>query len=506
MEYIITEDDLFKYLVHDDEFNEKEIDVVQDSSSRLNSVKTQSKWFLKRIHYNIFQNEHYVLYKAVEMATKYGTVLTEQLLMQFLALNSGDLYKQEQITMSDLEDLTSIEKEEKLIERTMTAFETLLEMSTDLRYHELRPLSELYIKTWCMDKYREIIRAQETILSGERKVGMRNYEGIVGARTYFETAYEIIKDLYEEDGDLISTAIDTTYMTHDEIQELREEEETGEVLFKTGLDSFDEVVEVRKGEIAVVQGGSGVGKTRYCVGNFAYPAMVKYKRNVLYITLEQKSTRIMPLFDSRHISENFNNLDGINSHTISRKSYPAQYQGQIDELQRDLVENAEYGRLRIESTGMYSEDIQAYLETIWDSGFHFDMVVLDYFGLIQTKGTRYEGMSSAINYLKDACKNFKGEGFFCLIAHQLTKEAEEKLLEGDVEIVIKTGGSETQYIPRASDYMLTLFHDKDMELIGRQRVYFGKLRSHNGDIIKNYIDMNANLGVCSYYDLPTEDD
>lgn len=504
--YILSEDDIFKHFIYNVEKYE-DAETREEEEIYVEDIKRNMKWFLKRVPVNIFHDEYYVLYKAIEAVTRFDGILDGDILLQFLESNINEIIHQDSITLfEDNDKLTLQERKEQLKEIVATSYESLLDMSLTINdlVENAIITTDSYLKAWCTSKYEEIIYNQLQILGEGRTVGRTFYQGIGGAKQYYNKAIEMVDKLYEDDGLSLSQTIDTSTMTYDEVKELYEEQESTEVLFKTGLNEFDENIEFRKGELVTIQAGSGVGKTRTAVGVVAYPA-IRAKKNVLYLSLEQKSTRILPMFNARHITEQHGSLPSVSSHTILNGTYPMQYRPQVMESERDFVENNEYGNLRIESSGINATSIGSVLESVWDSGFHFDVVVLDYFGLLETNGNRYEDLTTAINYMNDSCKNFRGNGYLGIIVHQLTKEAEQDLADGNPELVVKTGGSETQYITRSSDYILTLHQDSLMRRTGRMKIYAGKTRTKTRENAKDEFEFSVSLGSCAYFELQSEE-
>src|SRR5690606_18843041 len=116
------------------------------------------------------------------------------------------------------------------------------------------------------------------------------------------------------------------------------------------------------------------------------------------------------------------------------KTYNFDREPIVDEAIMDLTESPEMGRIRVEGRSIEADDLYSYMVKVWEEGFHFDMLVLDYIGLLETRGgNRYEKLTNAINMLKTECKSFKGRGFLGIIPNQLTPEAEVKLAQGDLD-------------------------------------------------------------------------
>lgn len=484
-QFIISEEDIFKHLVKFD-------GSISDSD-----ILRKMKWFLNRVPINIFNDEYHILYKAIETAIKYESPLTIEMLMQFLQLNIRNVINNDEITLFKEKDITQLQREEEVSNHTLATFETLCDIWDDSDDTTFKSYTEFYVQTWCTNYYSVVINKQTEILNGELRIGKTNYIGIEGARAYFNKADAILSKLISSSSMLLSQVIDTSTQTYEEIEQITREEETGKIVTSTGIPDIDTAVELRKGEVALIQGGSGVGKTRSAVGLYAYNAVTKYKQNVLFISLEQKSTRILPMFQALHTLEKHGQLHGVNDKSILNNNYPIEHKPLVEDAKRDFIENPEYGRIKIVSSSVEANNLRSTLEEIYDSGFLFDVVVLDYFGLLETSKDRYADYSDAINRFKDDAKSFKGQGFAGILLNQLTKDAEYSLNNGDYELVIKTGGSETQYLPRASDYILTLHRTVQMQNLNTMIIYLGKVR--NAVLTKDDVEVDTALGYCAYF-------
>src|SRR5699024_446075 len=110
--------------------------------------------------------------------------------------------------------------------------------------------------------------------------------------------YDLIRTLRDGDVERLSDVIDTS---RDNVEDIKKklEEESYEVVAKTGVNEFDKNYPLSKGEILVIQGGSGVGKSRSGI-NVCNSSIFEFKKNVLVLSLEQKANRILPMFMARH--------------------------------------------------------------------------------------------------------------------------------------------------------------------------------------------------------------
>src|SRR5699024_2267903 len=135
----------------------------------------------------------------------------------------------------------------------------------------------------------------------------------------------------------------------------------------------------------------------------------------------------------------------------------------------DLVNNDEYGKVRVEGINLHVNSVRSYLEKVWDDGFHFDVVMLDYLGILDTTGEeRYNALTEVVNQLKAECKTFKGIGFLAILPNQLTNKAEEALNKGEYG-KSGTGGSETAYLKRGADYVYTIHQSEEMKVTNKMQ-------------------------------------
>src|SRR5699024_4831903 len=170
----------------------------------------------------------------------------------------------------------------------------------------------------------------------------------------------------------------------------------------------------------------------------------------------------------------------------------------------DLVTNEEYGRIRDEGVNLHAENVRGYLDKVWDDGFHFDVVMLDYIGILDTSGgERYELLTEVVNQLKAECKTFKGKGFLGVLPNQLTNKAEEALLKGDYD-KSGTGGSESAYIRRGADYVYTINQTEDMKMANKMQWIVEKVRL--GDPMVSTLEVLAYQGQCLYLSDDIEED
>src|SRR5699024_3474050 len=229
-----------------------------------------------------------------------------------------------------------------------------------------------------------------------------------------------------------------------------------------------------------------------------------FGKNVLILSLEQKSSRIFPMFIVKHYTRVGEQSERITDKDIIR--------GTLDEHQKmfkevvldDLVTNEEIGRIKVEWVNCHGDSGRGYLYNVRYDGFHFDVVMLDYIGMLDTSGReRYELLTEVVNQLNAECKTFKGKGFLGILPNQLTNKAEEALLKGDYD-KSGTGGSESAYIRRGADYVYTINQTEDMKLENKMQCIVEKVRL--GDPMVSTLEVLAYQGQCLYLSDDIEED
>lgn len=483
MSFVLTEYDIFKHVV------------IREEEEDIQEVKSRAKQLLARLPINIFTNEYYILYKSIEQASKYGVALSYDNFHHMLLNNIDDLRKEKEVDLFTDGDYTEAERSEKIIDYCLTEFDILSEAEIE-DVGSLTANIEFYVGTWAKEKAREISLNMIEIQDDGLKVGNTLYKGVEDSNVYYQRAFSVIRSLIDADANALSENIDTSVDTVEEIQEKLKDSSQGDTVTEFGITALDKYYKYHKGEIITIQAGTGVGKTR-AANALVYNASKKGNKT-LYISLEQKSNKVFPMQMARHILEKYGDYSDLDDKSIIQETYQYDRKPIIDGVLRDM-KDGEHGKVRIEGRSIEADELYEYMVKVWEEGFHFDILVLDYIGLLETRGgNRYEKLTNAINMLKTECKSFKGVGFLGIIPNQLTPDAETKLANGDYDGMTKVGGSETQYISRASDYIYTLEQDEMMRQLNKMRFHVSKVRL--GKIYETKVDSTVDLGKIFFMD------
>ena len=174
----------------------------------------------------------------------------------------------------------------------------------------------------------------------------------------------------------------------------------------------------------------------------------------------------------------------------------------VQEAYYDLSnESEELGNLAVIGRDIKATDFEDYLNTVYDK-FKFDVVILDYFGLLGTDSrTMYQEYRQVASYIKSSCKNFRGVGYLGVVINQLKTETEKEMINGNTD-ASKLGGSDSQELLKGSDILLTLYQSKDMEEEQTMKLLVDKVRLGNvADI-----DMDIDKGRCFFMEKEDEDE
>lgn len=459
---LITESDIFKYTLADHED-------LTDAKSLENLG-----YLVDRIPSNIFRDEYSIIFQAMRWSNKNKMPLTRVVLQELMINSATEIIDSDKVELHrNIND--EVERYDEIEADTLTVYDLL--MYEDVTDDRMQGQTNLYLESWYEDEMNQLVYDMSQIMTTGLRVGNKTYRGAEDGNVYYRKKYELLESIVNERKDYLADDIITSDMTSSEMQErITEEESTTEVVTYMGIPSLDdELMGLRKGEYMVVQAGSGVGKTRFSSGSVGYEAL-KNGKNVLHISLEQKPTRILPMYVARHIVEKEGTLPDLDDRGILRRTYSPQYESIVQEAYYDLSsESEELGNLAIIGRDLQASEFEDYLNTIYDK-FKFDVLILDYFGLVGTEvRTMYQEYRQVASYIKSACKNFRGVGFLGVVVNQLREETEKAMIAGDVS-ASKLGGSDSQELLKGSDILLTLYESEEMKEEQQMKLLVDKLR------------------------------
>lgn len=462
----VTEKDIFKHLVIRDE---------NDAEERKRTLKKISI-FKNKVSHNIFTNEYYVLYEAIMKAHSYSTVLTYNQLYQVIISNVDNLIHRKAINAEEFCEnaFDTQEVKETLAELCMVTYEELKQSSVQ-EDGELTLNLNLYLESWATEEIQKILATQHEIVGRGKKISGKFLQGIEAGHTYYSEQYAKIKEMVLGEVAELNNIIRTDSMSYDEVNKLFKEEFISRAVSRTGIKGLDRNIgDLRKGDLITVMGQPGAGKTRFSA-NIMYNA-IKEGNNILWYALEGNALQAFTLLLARHILETNSDIYELDDKHIFEQTYSSEYSDIVMTAIISLLRDDDLGRIVIKNTPLYDDEVELELNSEWDSGYHFDLVCIDYVSLIMNKKNESPAtyLSRLVKKLKSLSMTFRKEGFLLLLPHQLTREVITALAQGKDNTIV--GSSDTGEIIKSSDIALALARTEEQYLTDTMTVYSTKTR------------------------------
>lgn len=154
-----------------------------------------------------------------------------------------------------------------------------------------------------------------------------------------------------------------------------------------------------------IEAQPGTGKTRFALGTYCYRAAVLYHQNVLFLALEQKEEEIRSMLVALHVFYMFNIQ--ISDKMIRTKKYPKEYDSQVAAAEFDLFESGKYGKIVALEETLYVQTFVTRLRNLDRLKGPFDLIVIDYMGLIKVKKEKYQKDMTIGDRISEVYENFK---------------------------------------------------------------------------------------------------
>lgn len=163
-----------------------------------------------------------------------------------------------------------------------------------------------------------------------------------------------------------------------------------------------------------IEAGPGMGKTRFLIGCILYPAIIKFKRNVLFRALEQEKAEIESMFIARHIYTLFKGAIVSDKMVMTKKDtngkpLPDNILKMIEAARQDFF-SGRYGKLFVDDSDMFLESIEADLDLTDNLEGPFDLIAIDNIPLIkqmESDGAVYIKQLMDWEIIKRAFRKFK---------------------------------------------------------------------------------------------------
>ena len=192
----------------------------------------------------------------------------------------------------------------------------------------------------------------------------------------------------------------------EEINDTAPETEQFKFLMDFGIPVIDsDIGGLYTSQLFGIEAQPGTGKTRFSLGVVAYRAAVLYHENVIYYQLEQSVPEARAMLTARHVYTLYKIQ--MSDDMILRGKVPKEYQAMVKAAEIDLFESGKYGKIFIKNGDLYEDTLTQTLRK--DDKLHgpFDIVIIDYLGLIERKETTYAKRKEKYMVIGDACRKIK---------------------------------------------------------------------------------------------------
>lgn len=242
-----------------------------------------------------------------------------------------------------------------------------------------------------------------------------------------------------------------------------------------------------------IEAQPGTGKTRFVLGDMIYRAATIHHKNCLYLSLEQNEIELEAMLIAKHVFVMFGHQ--IADKLIWEDRVPDEMKAEVEAARIDLFQSGKYGKITYKRIDLYVETFTSKLRTLCLLGGGYDVIAIDYIGLIGSKPAKYHAELKDAEIIKQAYQRFKR---FCskndilgIAIAQFNKEGIEAG-EKDKEITVSMaqGG---QAVYRNTDYNIAMSRSQTMKLQQKLRMSQPKVRASAGF---GSIICSTRLGFC----------
>ena len=149
----------------------------------------------------------------------------------------------------------------------------------------------------------------------------------------------------------------------------------------------------------------GKGKTRFTIGQIVYNTITVDHNNVLMLLLEQTVAEAKAMMLALHVFKMFNIQ--ITDAMIYNNEVPEEYQKNVEAAKYDLFKSGKYGKVEFIEDELYVETFINRINVLDSLKGPFDIIIIDYIGLIESKPAKYAPTLREWEILKVAYRVFK---------------------------------------------------------------------------------------------------
>lgn len=342
-------------------FLTRETDNEEDTAKRVAYLN----WFCDTFPTEEFRNEEYVFKNFLDYCVKLDIPCKSRYLGIFMDLELRPLLVKSQVHVAGTETIFYDEP---------ASLETAIQITKGV-------MSDIYRELEALDDELLDFRVSANTFMVQR---LNERLGEVLSHTYEMTTNDTVEDASEYALQNISS-LREIYDT-ESLEELDDRpskrDEHLEFVCDTGLKFIDDDLEgIYTTQLGGVEAQPGTGKTRFVLGRWVYRAAVTYKRNVMFISLEQNVIELKAILIALHTFYLFNIQ--IDSKLISRGKVPEEVKDKVEAARIDLFESGKYGKIYLTRETLYLETFIQKIKTLDKLHGPFDLICIDYMGLIE---------------------------------------------------------------------------------------------------------------------------
>ena len=422
-------------------------------------------WFCDTFPLTEFRQEEYILRAFMEYCVKLEVDLNFKYLGLYLDMNLTEILTSEHIHVTGTESL-SYEDPFGLSTAVETTKNVISDMFREMEEDEdtlddFKVCADAFIRRRLNERLTEVLN---------KTFEMTTTKSTMSAADYAYDAIAELRYMYSEE-------------SLEELDDDRTLKDESRLITDCDLDFINrDIGGLYATQLGGIEAQPGTGKSRFAQCSWAYRAATLYHQNVLFIALEQSKPEVEAIWVARHVFTLFS--DQIDSKLIYRNIVPDEMVDKVKAARIDLFESGKYGKLQVEEKVLYLESMLSTITTLDKLKGPFDMIIIDYMGLIEQEYNPnkytvrlqdYQVIGRAYRWFKRYLRRTRKGG---IAVAQLNQTGEEA---GKADKVIGTnmaqGGME---VYRNTDWNIAITMTEDMKLQQKRRFSQPKVRDSAG--------------------------
>lgn len=242
----------------------------------------------------------------------------------------------------------------------------------------------------------------------------------------------------------------------------------------------------------------GTGKTRFVWGNMLYRAATLHHKDVLFISLEQNEIELEAMVIAKHVYTMFGHQ--ISDKLIWQDKVPKEMVAEVEAARYDLFQSGKYGKMHFKRLDLFVETFQSKLRTLNLLSGPYDIIAIDYMGLMGSKPAMYHKELTEAEIIREGYKRFKrfvakNDILGIAIAQFNEKGVAAGKEDKEITVSMAQGG---QPVYRNTDYNVAISRTETMRLQQRVRMSQPKVRASAGF---GSVICETRLGFCWFRQL-----